>query len=135
MKCLAERSASRYRRVFNNPMRDHFETSLDSPEKFIKSRCVWKYKRDSQSSFAKESTNVAYNWIFYHRNRSFLDSLSVHLRSTYEPGCKIFRSSLTTNAARTEWNMFYRQSVVYRLIKMRLSESQQSLRWRRKNQS
>lgn len=105
MKRSVERSASRYRRLFNNPMRDHFETSLDSPEKFIKSRCVWKHKRDLQSSFAKDSTNVAYNWIFYHRNRSFLDSFSVHLRSAYEPGCKMFRSSLTTNVAGAEWIM------------------------------
>ena len=102
MKCLVERSASRYRRLFDNPMRDHFETSLDSPETVIKSRCVWKHKRDLQSSLAKDSTNVAYNWIFYHRNRSFLQSFSVHLRSANEPGCIMFRSSLTTNATLAE---------------------------------
>lgn len=97
MKCSVERSASRYRRLFNNPMRDHFETSLDSPRKFIKSRCVRKDKRDLQSSFAKDGTNVAYNWIFYHRNWSSLDSFSVHLRSAFESGRKMFRSSVTTN--------------------------------------
>lgn len=46
IKCAVERSASRYGRLFNSPVRECLETSLDSPGKLIKSRCTWKLKRD-----------------------------------------------------------------------------------------